>query len=466
MRDSQLPEKASLEKVPSFLGSFAKVFEQAGFQCFLVGGAVRNIALGSPPEDFDITTDALPDQVQTLFRRTIPTGIEHGTVTVLFKGRRLEVTTFRTEEGYSDGRRPDKVHFAGNITDDLSRRDLTVNAMALDLLTGEFLDPFGGIDDIRNAVIRTVGDAAERFREDGLRLLRALRFSAVLDFSVEPKTAHALELESERIRSVSAERVRDELLKLLSAGNPIPALKQMAESGMLSVIIPELDACRGFAGGGDYDLFSHLLHTAVSLPSDRTDLRFAGLLHDIGKVRCRTRTDDGTVHYEGHDSVGADMAETLLRRLKLPNRTITGVAHLIRMHMFEYDPESTGDAAVRRLISRVGLDSFEDLLCLREADNRAKTRTRITTTAQNNIQALRSHAERVLAADHALRIKDLRISGHDLAEEGIPKGPEMGTVMSALLETVLDDPTQNTNSTLRTIARNYYKTRVAPGRDS
>ncbi len=453
--------KATINDVPPFLCEFAERFSRSGYRCFLVGGAVRNIVLGKPPGDFDVATDASPEVVRTLFRRTIPTGIDHGTVTVLFRKHQIEVTTFRVDESYSDGRRPDSVSFASEIEEDLSRRDFTINAMALNLVDGSFVDPYGGTDDIRRRLIRTVGHPHHRFHEDGLRLLRALRFSAVLEFEIEGDTENALSIERERLSAVSAERIRDELEKLLGAERPGRVLRKMGETGILSIILPELDECRGEPGGGDYDLFGHLVATCEALPAKRIDLRLAGLLHDIGKVRCRSRSEDGSVHYHDHDRVGAELAERITRRLKFPNRTIEHVSHLIRLHMFGYEPGSTKDSAVRRLIARAGRESFSDLLALRRADIAGKTTARIRYP--RNLDELEAHAERVLAEDHALTIRDLRINGNDLAELGIPRGPDMGIILRELLETVLDDPTQNEAQTLRTIAARIYRQRLHPG---
>lgn len=451
----------TLDSLPDYLRDFGRVFSEAGYSAYLVGGALRNIVLGRDSSDFDIATDATPDEVRRLFRRTIPTGIEHGTVTVLFRRKQLEVTTFRTETDYSDGRRPDSVEYTGSITDDLSRRDFTINAMALDLVSGVFVDPFDGMRDITAGVIRTVGNPSERFREDGLRLMRALRFSAVLQFDMDAETVQALEAERDMLRSVSSERVRDELWKLIGAESPSEAIRTMADTGLLAVVLPELDRCRGEPGGGDFDLFNHQLRTCENLPANRVDLRIAGLLHDVGKVSSRVRDRAGNVSYDGHAEAGAHMVEAILRRLRLPNRTTSDVKHLVREHMIGYDPERWSDADVRRLLSRVGREYFDDLVTLREADTNAKTVTVVDDLTAFEA-ALRKHAEKLLAAQHALRICDLRISGNDLAEVGIPRGPEMGTVLNALLETVLDDPEQNENSTLRMIARNYYLSRVIP----
>ncbi|MFP4637245.1 MAG: CCA tRNA nucleotidyltransferase [Spirochaetaceae bacterium] len=446
---------------PRVLESFARRFHEAGYRCFLVGGALRNLAARRRPTDFDIATDARPEEVQALFRRVIPTGIRHGTVTVLYRGRQFEVTTFRTESTYSDARRPDSVSFSTSIEEDLARRDFTINAMALDLISRDFRDPYDGLGDLKKGIIRAVGDPTERFREDGLRVIRAVRFATQLEFEIEEATRHAIRSALPSLGKVSAERIRDELVKMLEAPHPAAGLLTLYETGILGLVMPEL--ARGAEipqGDGIHDnVLTHSVHAAAGAPADRLEIRLAALLHDVGKVETYEEDESG-MRFHGHDVASAERAREILGRLRFSNAVVDRVSHLIRHHMFDYDPGSWTDATVRRFLARVGADYLDELILLRRADSYGKAGRPVN---DRRLAELERHAARVLAEDSALSIHDLAVNGHILNEEaGIPKGPEMGRTLEFLLETVLQDPTQNTRRKLVEIARNYYRSRLAP----
>jgi len=445
-------------RLPEHVISFIRAFHDRGFECYLVGGAVRNLILNHVPSDFDFATSAPPETIMKSFRRVIPTGIQHGTVTVLHRGQSYEVTTYRSESDYSDSRRPDTVEFVRDIREDLKRRDFTMNAMAFDPVTGDFLDPHHGERDIHEHCIRAIGDPRERFEEDSLRMLRAVRFCAQLEFAIDTPTQDAIRAGAPRIASVSQERVRDELNKLLASRQPSTGLRTLRDTGLLSWILPELAEGVGVEQRGNhrFDVFEHSIRACDAAPRDRLELRLAALLHDVGKPRALEVDEDGNRRFHGHDQISAAMAEEILRRLKYPNRTIARVTHLVRHHMFNYTPEWT-DAAVRRFISRVGIDAVSDLITLRAADGEAVRGERVDTRPLGDFAR---RVEEQIQTERSFSIRDLAVDGNDLMEIGIPRGPMLGIVLEALLETVLDDPGQNTREQLLEIARRFYEARV------
>jgi tRNA nucleotidyltransferase (CCA-adding enzyme) len=428
---------------------FAKVLAGAGKRCYLVGGAVRDYLIGREAGDFDVATDARPEEVARIYRRVIPTGVRHGTVTVLWKGRSIEVTTFRTEADYGDGRHPDSVSYAATIEEDLSRRDFTMNAIAFDLTGGALVDPFGGREDLAASLIRAVGDPLERFREDGLRPLRAIRFSAQLGFSIEALTLAAIRPSLDRLAMVSAERARDELQKILLSPEPSRALRLMESTGVLGLLLPELAACRGVEQKGMhvFDVLDHLYACVDAIRPDLV-LRLAALLHDVGKPAAKAEVPGGEPTFHRHEAISADMAEAVLKRLRFPNAAVDGVVHLVRSHMFAYD-ESWSDAAVRRFIARVGVDSMDDLLDLRVADGTAIIGRPVDP---RGLEPLRDRVRAALEAKEAFGLADLAVKGGDLASIGVPPGRAMGAMLKELLETVMDDPSLNDRERLLEIA--------------
>ena len=446
-------------KVDKLLIKFSKIFQDAGFSCYLVGGAVRNLSMGLQVSDYDFATNARPEDVIGLFRKVIPTGIKHGTVTVLFSHHKLEVTTFRTDGDYTDFRRPDKVHFTPSIYEDLKRRDFTINSMAYDLLNGELLDPHGGRDDLERRIIRAIGQPSERFQEDALRIMRGCRFAAQLEFGIEQSTLAGMKEKSSNLAAVSAERIRDELEKILKADKPSIAFRIMAETGVLDVVLPELSACRGIEQKGyhDFDVFEHSILSCDGAPAGNPEVRLAALLHDTGKPASLEFDEFGIPTFHSHEFKSVEIAEKIIQRFKFPKDFEAHVLHLIKNHMFNYQPEWT-DSAVRRFIAKTGVDNLKNLFLLRSADQFGMSGRKVDS---KNLDELDRRVSSVLESEHAFTIKDLDINGNILHREaGIPKGPAMGTVLDFLLETVLDDPSQNKRDTLVKLAENFYRERL------
>jgi len=442
-----------LHRIPKEVEGLARRLRERGKRAWIVGGCVRDLLLGRDVADWDLCTDALPEELMKIFPRAIPTGIAHGTVTVMISGKGYEVTTLRGETSYSDGRHPDAVHFTGDITADLARRDFTMNAIALDPETGALIDPFDGQSDLRARILRAVGDPRERFAEDGLRVLRAARFVATLEVELDPKTRAAISVTLDTYRKVSMERVRDEWLKTMKARRPSRAFDVMRETGILAITCPEL--LEGFGMEQNrwhaFDVWRHGMECMDACTGDGV-LRVAALLHDVGKPRTREfseKTKDYTFY--DHDRIGAEIAAPILSRLKFSNDERARIVDLVRHHLFHYTDEWT-DAAVRRWIRRVGRERIEDLYRINEADVRAKGRD--FTTDLQALGALKTHVQKVFAAGDALNVRELKINGHDLMREvGFKPGPAIGRVLTQLLDEVLADPSLNERERLLARAR-------------
>ena len=459
-------------KIPDILKKMNEIFVQHGYKAYLVGGAVRDMLMGKEPHDWDVTTDATPEQVMSIFRKVIPTGIAHGTVTVLFMKNEIEVTTFRTESDYSDGRHPDKVEYTGNIEEDLSRRDFTINAIASYLGDGTITDPFHGRDDIKRKIIRTVGNPLERFSEDGLRPVRAVRFSAQLGFEIERETLKAIS-EPEILKKtsgISLERFRDEFLKLMKAEKPSAGLKLMEESGILDIFIPEFKKCRGciqgdFRGYHQFDVLDHLFYACDGAPASKQNVRLAALFHDIGKPDVKrvipTPQGDQFTFYN-HEAKSQQITKEILFRLKFSNAEIANICHLVVNHMFNYTQDWT-DAAVRRFLAKIQAENLEDLYDLRLADiygmNNAPVRGQDSRTIAL-LNELKDRISKETEKNSVLSLKQLAVNGKDLMKNGISAGKDLGFVLNQLLETVLEDPSQNEKEQLIKIALNIYKKRI------
>jgi tRNA nucleotidyltransferase (CCA-adding enzyme) len=437
----------------------------AGHESWLVGGAVRDLCRGLPAKDFDVATAATPGAMTRVFgrKRTIPTGEKHGTMTILVDRppgdpraghEHVEVTTFRGEGSYSDGRRPDAVSFVRTIEEDLARRDFTMNALAYDPERDELRDPFGGREDLDSGIVRAVGDPIARFSEDGLRPLRAVRFCAQHALVLDPPTAAAIPATLAIFRKVSAERVRDELLKILAAPRPSLGLRLLRETGLLKEMLPELEEGVGLHQNRHHahDVWEHVLATvdaACLIPDDPAPwlVRLGALLHDVAKPRTAAPKDGapGEHTFFKHDLVGADMSRAICERLRLSNRDRERVVGLVLNHMFWYTPEWS-DGSVRRFITRVGTDQLEPLFALREADVVGRGKGEDPGT---ELAPLRARIAAEVARASALKIGDLAIRGPDVMQAlGRPAGPIVGEVLRRLLERVLDDPTLNTREAL------------------
>jgi len=440
------------DRIPDDVLSVCARLRASGHEAFLVGGAVRDLLLERPTQDYDVATSARPEQVMKVFGRrfTVPTGLQHGTVTVVTeRGRNVEVTTYRGEGAYSDGRRPDQVFFVGSIDEDLARRDFTINALAYEPAAALLRDPWHGEADLSARVIRAVGDPIARFREDGLRTMRAVRLAAQLEFSIEPHTLAAIPPAIEVFRKVSAERVRDELYKLLSADKPSVGLRLMLETGLLAEVLPELLEGRGVAQNRfhRYDVLEHTLRTVDETPARDPVVRLSALLHDVAKPRTAEPRPEapGENTFYRHEIIGADVADAVCRRLKLPNRDRERVCLLVAQHMFFYQPEWS-DGTVLRFLRRVGPENVPDLFALRVGDVHARG---MGEDPERELGELRRRIEEAMARQAALKVSDLAISGTDvMAALGCPPGPVVGDVLRALLERVTDDPALNTRAAL------------------
>ncbi len=453
--------------IPNELKKMDNIFQKNGFNAYLVGGAVRDIIRGKKAADWDIATDATPEQVISIFNKVIPTGIAHGTVTVIFMGQHIEVTTFRSEEGYSDGRHPDTVTFGTDLTVDLSRRDFTMNAIAISLRDGKIFDPFDGRTDISKGIIRTVRNPHQRFDEDGLRPIRAIRFASQLGFEIEEETFKAIPSAMNRIISISIERFRDEFVKIMSSDVPSIGLKLLEETGILSHFIPELISCRNVEqadcrGIHQFDVLDHLFYACDGAPKEKTLVRLAALFHDIGKPKAKKiefHNDVKNITFYNHEIYSANMTKEIMSRLRFSNTEIDTVYHLVKNHMFHYESVWT-DAAVRRFIMRVTVKMIPDLFDLRIADVYGMTRTAPVLkngSWSENLLELKDRIDFILTQNSAFSVKDLAINGKDLIALGIPAGKNLGNILDELLETVLDDPECNTKEKLSEIAVNIAK---------
>ncbi len=447
-------------KIPGYVLRIAKELHRQDYEAWVVGGSIRDLLLGKPAYDYDIATNATPDRVREIFRRTVPTGIKHGTVTVLSGADSVEVTTFRSDGKYSDARRPDSVTYAETILEDLSRRDFTINAIAYNPVADELIDPFGGRMDLERKVIRTVGDPVERFTEDGLRPYRACRFAAQLGFSVEEKTLGAISQCLESASKVSAERIRDEFIKILQSPKPSTGIELMRNCGLLGVFIPEL--LTGFGINQNkyhrFDIYFHNLYTCDAARQDNYGIRLAALLHDIGKYYAKREIEGkggGTKKpvFYNHEIIGAAIARRIMRRLKFSNQDIKTVDHLIRCHMFHYTRQWT-DGAVRRFIRKVGLESLDALFELRRAD---RIGNGLKSGESRSVQNLMHRIEKVLKEANAITVRDLAVNGYDIMNAfNLKPGPVVGKILNHLLEAILDDPSKNQPEILLALARDFY----------
>ncbi len=408
-----------------------------GYEAFLVGGFVRDIIMNKEPHDADITTNALPEKVKEAFSdcKVIETGIKHGTVTVLYKDIPIEVTTYRIEKGYSDTRHPDSVEFTNDIEKDLSRRDFTMNSIAYNPTTG-FVDPFFGKKDIENGIIRCVGNSETRFREDSLRILRAIRFCSCLGFQIEQETEKAMFLCKDLLLKLSGERVFSELIKILCGKNIKSVLMKYYD--ILTVVLPEIEGMKGFDQRNFHHRFDILEHTAVTLENIKPSphLRLAALFHDCAKVDCFS-LEDGIGHFYKHSSLGAKKADTALLRLKSDTATREKVVKLVKLHD---TPIELSERIIKKKLRSIGKDLFFDLIALQRSDNLAQATEFLYR--QKHFDKIIELTNEIIAKNDCFSLKDLAVNGHDLIALGL-KGKEIGVALELLLNAVIDKKVDN-----------------------
>ena len=413
-----------------------ETLEKAGHCAYAVGGCVRDSILGLTPHDYDLCTNATPEQLQQIFSAfpLVLSGIKHGTVGVIIDHQNYEITTFRTEGGYTDSRHPGWVEFVGNVEQDLARRDFTVNAMAYNPKEG-YIDPWGGQNDLKNKILRTVGDPEKRFREDALRILRGVRFAIRFDLTPEENTIAAMEELSYTMEGLSAERIFDELCKILVTAK---ARDVLGYRNILTQVLPELSPCVDFQQHTPYhihDVYTHTAHVTDRCPQDLV-LRWSAILHDIGKPPCFTMDEKGQGHFYGHAAVSAQLADGVLRRLKAPTALREQVVTLIKLHMNPLQPDKK---QLTRLLSKHGWDTVEKLLLLQQADFGANT---------PDYGPVEKILDQLRQEDACLQIKDLAVNGQDLMALGIAPGPELGKLLKTLLNLVQEEQLQNERETL------------------
>ncbi len=465
--------------LPGKVDQIIKTLKSAGFEAYAVGGCVRDLMLDRRPNDWDITTNARPEQVKTLFRRTFDTGIKHGTVTVILKGEHFEVTTYRIDGTYEDGRHPKEVTFTRSLKEDLKRRDFTINAFAFNDAEG-LIDEFDGRTDLQNGIIRAVGDAGERFREDALRILRAFRFAAQLGFSIEEETLKAAGELAGNLRNISVERIYEEFGKLICSPHP-EILRDMYEAGITSVILPEFDVCMKMEQKNKHHLYTVGEHIIRALMADAMDpfdmaaeyvtedewreflftykkirdsfdygerniqkkIRFALLFHDMGKPACMTEDENGSRHFKGHADVSEKMAADILHRLHSDNDTVDTVKRLVKYH--DHRPEAKKNL-IRRAMSRIG-DDYVLLFPVRVADTLAQSSYMRKEKLQYEAGVMELYLS-ITGDRECVSLSDLAVNGSDLIKAGISPGPALGEKLKELLDLVLEDPECNTKEYL------------------
>lgn len=439
------------------IGRITETFRRNSYDCYMVGGSVRDLLLGKDAYDFDFATNARPEQVMKLFRRVAPTGIKHGTVTLLIDDCTFEVTTYRNDGKYMDGRRPENVTFSDSLEEDVLRRDFTINGLAYDLEKEQVIDYVGGIEDIDRGVIRTIGSAVDRLSEDGLRSFRACRLASKLGFTIDAGTLDAIRSTLDIAGMVSAERIRDEIVKLLQTDKPSIGLEYMRETGLLKLVLPELDDCYGVEQNKfhSFDVYYHCVFSCDAAPKDNVIVRLAALLHDIGKVPTRREGDGGDYVFYNHEVIGARIVKKIMRRLKFSNEEIERTVNLVYNHMFHYTDEWT-DGAVRRFMRKVGVENLGDLFEVRMADRKGNG-SREGLPAP--VRTLESRIHKIIEAENAITVKDLNINGYIIMDEfKVQPGPVIGKILNELLEIVLDHPELNTREYLLEKAKEIFPT--------
>lgn len=431
--------------IPAPVQTLLRRLNGAGFAAYAVGGCVRDSLMGWQPQDWDICTAARPEETAACFSdlRTVFTGACYGTVTVLFEDAPYEITTFRAEEGYSDCRHPDAVRFLPELQGDLARRDFTVNAMAADA-AGQVTDCFDGLEDLKNGMLRCVGEPAARFSEDALRILRGLRFASRFGFAIAPATADAIHALAPRLDRVAPERLSKELTGLLCGPGAAVILRDYAD--VMALLIPELGPCRGFLQYNPhhiFDVWTHTVNVVGNVPPT-PELRLAALLHDVGKPVCFSMDKNLVGHFYGHAVAGAAMAEEILHRLRFDGHTVRAVTQLVRRHDRDF-PET--ERAMRRMLAEFGEATVRQLFCLRAADRMGKG-TETEAAVQTDLAACTALLEQVLAGERCFSLRDLAVGGRDLMALGVEPGPAMGQLLQTLLTAVIEERVPNEREAL------------------
>ncbi|MPM08253.1 CCA-adding enzyme [bioreactor metagenome] len=440
--------------IPNEVKFIIDTFYNNGFEAFMVGGCVRDSILNSSPKDYDITTSAKPEDTLSIFEKTIPTGINHGTVTVLINNNSYEVTTYRTDGNYLDNRRPSCVNFVTDIKEDLSRRDFTINALAYNKSFG-LIDYFNGINDISKKLIRCVGDADKRFKEDALRMLRAIRFSCQLNFKIEEATLNAIIKNSKLINNISRERIRDELCKILTSNNASEGINTLQKSGLLAEILPEINSLVNFSPlsiNHNRNIFDHTLNV-ISKTNNNLILRLSALLHDVGKLNTLTLQDDGIYRFPNHNVEGAKISKEILRNLRFDNYTINSVSKLIEHHLVlkvNYIPTRY---EIKKLLLEVGEDIIYLLFDLQSADIRSLDNPK---PFLKKVDYIKDTVSDILKKREPLYISDLDINGEILLKDlNLSSGKIVGEILKYLLEKILEDPSLNEKETLILLSKNF-----------
>lgn len=426
-------------QLPQKVRYIIETIQAAGYEAYAVGGCIRDSILGRKPDDWDITTSAKPGDIKKLFHRTIDTGIQHGTVTVMIEKEGFEVTTYRIDGKYEDSRHPKDVTFTASLEEDLRRRDFTVNALAYNEQDG-LIDIFKGIQDMEHGVIRCVGNAKERFTEDALRIMRAVRFSAQLGYTIEEETKAAMKELAPTLQKISAERIQVELVKLLVSGHP-DYLRTAYETGIIAQILPEFAICMETEQNNPHHCYSvgeHILHTLSYVDEDKV-LRLTMLFHDIGKPQTLTIDEEGITHNHGHAAVGEEMTIKILKRLKFDNDTINKVRRLVRYHDWKIEPVYKN---VRHAVNKIGEDIFPMLFSVKYADVMAQSDYKREEKLQE-LEILKNIYHDIIEKKECLSLKDLAVSGNDLIGMGMKPGKEIGVTLHELLEIVLENPECN-----------------------
>ncbi|VYU13078.1 CCA tRNA nucleotidyltransferase [Clostridium tertium] len=430
-------------------------FYKNNFEAFMVGGCVRDILLGNLPKDYDITTSAKPEVTISLFDKTIPTGLKHGTVTILINNEPYEVTTYRTEGDYIDNRRPSSVNFVTDIKEDLSRRDFTINSLAYNENMG-LIDYFNGVMDIRNKIIRCVGDADKRFKEDALRMLRAVRFSCQLDFDIEENTYTAIKNNYKLIENISAERIRDEICKILISSNPSKGFEILRDTNLLEIILPEINLLYNFSPkctNHNRNVFTHTLKV-IDNTENNLLLRLAALLHDVGKLNTLTPLHDGSFYgFPGHCLEGSIMCKKILSKLRFDNNTIKIISKLIEHHLVLNVNVMPTKYEVKKLLNDVGIDNINLLFALQRADINSLDNPKIFL---EKVRYTENLANEIINNKEPLKIKDLKITGEDLISNlELKPGKILGDILNFLLNSVLENPDLNSKEKLLNLATSF-----------